>query len=65
MKQILPAVIVVIEESIAEFHKGNRRLGNSGLVTDISEGPFAIVPESMGKSSEKVVLTTERCPLFS
>ena len=47
-EQILPAVIVVIEEAIAKFDKGDRRLGDSRLVTDICEGSSAIVPEKYG-----------------
>src|SRR5579863_6143503 len=44
-EQILPAIIVVIKESVAKFHKGDGRLGNPGLIAYVDEGPFSIVPE--------------------
>src|SRR5579872_5196013 len=44
-EQILPAIIVVIKESVAKFHKGDGRLGNPGLIAYVDEGPSAIVPE--------------------
>ena len=65
-EQILPAIIVVIEEPIAKFNKGNGRLGNSGLVADVSECPLAIVLEQYGDSRQRMLCSaTESCPLFS
>ena len=42
-QQVLPAIVVVIEKAIAESDKGDGRLGNSSLVTDVCEEPGAIV----------------------
>src|SRR5690348_139133 len=47
-KQILPAIVIVIEEAITEFHKRNRRLGDSGLVTHVRERSSTVVPEQYG-----------------
>ena len=44
-QQILPAIIVVVEEAIAEADKGNGRLGDAGLVAHVGKIPVTVVLE--------------------
>ena len=53
-EEILPAVVVVVEESVAEAYEGDSWCADTCLVADIGEGSRAVVAE------EHVVVVGER-----
>ena len=45
LKQIEPAIVVVVEEAVAPAHKGNRSLRDARLVAHVGKAGVAVVVE--------------------
>ena len=53
-EQVLPSVVVIIEEAVAESNKRNGGCFDSNLVADIGESPAAVVMK------DDVIVVTKR-----
>jgi hypothetical protein len=64
-QQVLPAVVVVVDERVAPTEKGNRNLGDAQLVADVGQVAVALVAvERLVVVGEGGVEDVGQLPLF-